>query len=457
MDYIQRYLTHTIRKAMVSFPAVLVTGARQTGKTILLRTEFGASHDYVSLERPDIRNRALADPVGFFARTEGPLILDEIQYAPELLHYVKELIDARRRPGQWLLAGSQSFPLMRGVSQTLAGRAAVLSLDPLSVRELSRQPQISPEDMLERMFGSAEKRTPAEADGMSGPADAADAESLRNDSRQAAGPGLEDWLLRGGFPEPCLNRQVDRQLWFSGYLQTYMQRDVRDLTHVSDPETFYRFLMLVAARTGQILNMAELGNEIGIAGPTVKRWLSVLKTSQLICLVPPYHRNFGKRLRKSPKLYLLDPGLAAFMLGLHSRSSILQGPSLGALAETAVAAEWFKFFRQHGEEPRIYYWQSSGGREIDLIIERDGRLYALEVKATATPRAQHGSNLKQWLGLGRRERAPRLKHPSTKEPSSVRRSAGNLRAGLRKYRILRLNSDSNSERIRTPIPTNKLE
>ncbi len=399
MDYIQRYLTHTIRKAMVSFPAVLVTGARQTGKTTLLRTEFGASHDYVSLERPDIRNRALADLVGFFAQTSGPLILDEIQYAPELLHYIKELIDARRKPGQWLLTGSQSFSLMQGVSQTLAGRVAVLNLDPLSARELSRQPQISPEDMLEWMFRSAEKHIPAKAGGMSDPVDPSDAESFRNDSKQVAGPSFEDWLLRGGFPEPCLNKQVDRQLWFSGYLQTYIQRDVRDLTQVSDLETFYKFLVLVAARTGQLLNMTELGNEIGIAGPTVKRWLSVLKTSQLICLLPPYHKNFGKRLRKSPKLYLLDPGLAAFMLGLHSRSSILQGPSLGALAETAVAAEWLKFFRQHGEEPQIYYWQSSGGKEVDLIIERDGKLYALEIKATATPRAQHGNNLKQWLKL----------------------------------------------------------
>jgi len=399
MGYIQRYLTNTIRKAMVSFPAVLVTGARQTGKTTLLRTEFGASHDYVSLERPDIRSRALADPVGFLAQTPGPLILDEIQYAPELLHYIKELIDARREPGQWLLTGSQSFSLMQGVSQTLAGRVAVLNLDPLSIRELSQQPQISPEDMLEWMFGSAERRVPAKAGGIPDPVSTEDTESFGNDSRQVTGPSFEDWLLRGGFPEPCLNKQVDRQLWFSGYLQTYIQRDLRDLTQVSDLETFYKFLMLVAARTGQLLNMAELGNEIGIAGPTVKRWLSVLKTSQLICLLPPYHKNFGKRLRKSPKLYLLDPGLAAFMLGLHSRSSILQGPSLGALAETAVAAEWLKFFRQHGEEPQIHYWQSSGGKKVDLVIERDGRLYALEVKATATPRAEHGKNLKQWLKL----------------------------------------------------------
>jgi len=293
MDYIQRYLTHTIRKAMDSFTELLFTGARQTGKTTLLRTEFGASHDYVSLERPDIRSRALADPIGFFTQTSGPLILDEIQYAPELLHYIKELIDVRRKPGQWLLTGSQSFSLMQGVSQTLAGRVAVLNPDPLSVRELSQQPQVSPEDMLKLMFGSSEKYIPAKAGGMSDPVDTTDTEFFRNDSRQVAAPSLADWLLRGGFPEPCLNKQVDRQLWFSGYLQTYIQRDVRDLTQVSDLETFYKFLMLVAVRTGQLLNMTEIGNEIGVAGPTVKRWLSVLKTSQLICLLPPYHKYFG--------------------------------------------------------------------------------------------------------------------------------------------------------------------
>lgn len=376
--YIPRYLTSTIKRAMTSFPVVLVTGARQTGKTTLLRTEFGESHEYISLERPDIRNRALADPVGFFAQYTKPLILDEIQYAPELLHYIKELIEPERRPGWWLLTGSQNFSLMQGVSQTLAGRVAVLTLDPLSVRERLRQTQVTPETMLEQVF------TPAARTAGNG-----------------AGPAvnLAEWLLQGGFPEPCLNKQVDRRLWFSSYVQTYLERDVRDLTQVSDLGAFSRFLMLVAARTGNLLNMADLADEIGISAPTVKRWLSVLETSQLIYLLQPYYKNFGKRIRKSPKLYVLDPGLATFLLGLHTWEAVLQGPSLGPLVETAVVTEWLKFFRQQGEQPHVYYWQSGAGKEVDLIIERDGRLYGIEVKATATPTAQHGSAIKRWLEL----------------------------------------------------------
>ena len=376
--YIPRYLTSTIKRAMTSFPVVLVTGARQTGKTTLLRTEFGESHEYISLERPDIRNRALADPVGFFAQYTRPLILDEIQYVPELLHYIKELIEPERKPGWWLLTGSQNFSLMQGVSQTLAGRVAVLTLDPLSVRERLRQTQITPETMLEQVF------TPAARTAGNG-----------------AGPAvnLAEWLLHGGFPEPCLNKQADRRLWFSGYVQTYLERDVRDLTQVSDLGAFSRFLMLVAARTGNLLNMADLAGEIGISTPTVKRWLSVLETSQLIYLLQPYYKNFGKRIRKSPKLYLLDPGLATSLLGLHTWDAVLQGPSLGALVETAVVTEWLKFFRQHGEQPHVYYWQSGAGKEVDLIIERDGELYGIEVKATATPTAQHGSAIKHWLEL----------------------------------------------------------
>ena len=376
--YIPRYLTGTIKRAMTSFPVVLVTGARQTGKTTLLRTEFGESHEYISLERPDIRNRALADPVGFFAQYTKPLILDEIQHAPELLHYIKELIEPERKPGWWLLTGSQNFSLMQGVSQTLAGRVAVLTLDPLSVRERLRQAQVTPETMLERVFTAA----PRTAGNGEGPT-----------------VNLAEWLLRGGFPEPSLTKQADRRLWFSGYVQTYLERDVRDLTQVSDLGAFSRFLMLVAARTGNLLNMADLAGEIGISAPTVKRWLSVLETSQLIYLLQPYYKNFGKRIRKSPKLYVLDPGLATFLLGLHSWEAVLQGPSLGPLVETAVVTEWLKLFRQQGEQPHVYYWQSGAGKEVDLIIERDGRLYGIEVKATATPTAQHGSAIKHWLDL----------------------------------------------------------
>jgi predicted AAA+ superfamily ATPase len=373
MRYVPRALTQTVRRAMATFPAVLITGARQTGKTTLLRTEFGDTHHYLSLERPDIRARALADPVAFLQEAGIPLILDEIQYVPELLHYIKEDIDADRTPGRWLLTGSQNFALMQGVTQTLSGRIAILTLDPLSTAEVLERPTVSCVDTL--LARSFDGQTVRPVTGAEAPVDFT------------------------GFPEPRLNPAVDRQLWCASYVQTYLERDVRDLAQVADLSTFGRFLMLIGARTGQVVNMTELGREVGVTGPTIKRWLSVLETSQIVYLLQPYFRNFGKRSRKSPKLYLLDPGLATFLLGLHTAEAVLHGPSLGALTETAVIGEWVKTWRQAGEPLTFYYWQSSSGSEVDLIIDRGGMLYGLEVKATATPTPHHASALARWLDL----------------------------------------------------------
>jgi predicted AAA+ superfamily ATPase len=196
-----------------------------------------------------------------------------------------------------------------------------------------------------------------------------------------------------------LNRDVDRRIWFGSYVQTYLERDVRDLLQVGDLAAFSRFLSLVAARTGTVVNLSELGREVGVTGPTAKRWLSVLETSRVVYLLRPYFRNFGKRIRKSPKLYLLDAGLAAFLQGLHDRDALLGGPTLGALAETSVVSEWIKAFRQSGEEPEIYYWRSASGIEVDLLIARGGKLYGVEVKATATPRPAHAEALAKWMEL----------------------------------------------------------
>lgn len=378
MTFVARALTQTIRRALKTFPAVLITGARQTGKTTLLRNEFGQSYAYVSLERPDVRLRALADPVAFLNETGSPVILDEIQYAPELLHYLKERIDEDRSPGQWLLTGSQSFTLMRGVSQSLSGRVAILTLDPLSLAEATHIESPALADWFELIFNpsSHEKR-----------------KLWRNPV------DLADWLLRGGFPEPRLDASVDRQLWFASYVQTYLQRDVRDLAQVADLGAFTRFLTLIGAQNGAIVNQAELGRDIGVTSPTIARWLSVLETSQLIFLLPPYYRNYGKRIRKNPKLYVLDPGLTTFLLGLHTAEAVLQGPSFGALMESAVIAEWVKCCRQNGEPPNLYYWQSNTTAEVDLIIERNGRLFGIEVKATATPTPRHADGLARWLEL----------------------------------------------------------
>ena len=374
-------LGDTVRRALRTFPAVLVTGARQAGKTTFLRQEFGASHRYVSLERPEVRLRALSDPMGFFEEHPPPLILDEIQYAPVLLHYIKDRIDDRRRPGQWLLTGSQSFELMRGVSQSLAGRIAVLRLEPFSVGEARSRPYMRVDRLLERVFGPA-RRTSGRA---------APAGERRID--------LADWLLRGGFPEPRLHPRVDRQLWFSSYVATYLERDVRNLAQVGDLSAFGRFMLLAAARNGGLLNLTDLGRDAGVTGPTAKHWLGVLEASHLVHLLQPYHRSFGKRIRKSPKLYISDPGLATFLLGLHSREAVLFGPSLGPLTEAAVLGEWLKAFHCRGSPAPVYFWRSSNGHEVDLVIEYAGRLHAIEVKATATPTPQHAAGLVRWLAL----------------------------------------------------------
>jgi predicted AAA+ superfamily ATPase len=375
VTYAPRHLAAAVRRALRTFPAVLVTGARQTGKTTLLRHEFGGRYDYVSLERPDTRARALADPQAFLDEYRGRLIIDEIQRAPILLHYLKDRIDDDRSPGRWLLTGSQTFALMKGVSQSLAGRVAVLSLEPLSMREVAGalQPE-TPAALCARVFNPG----------------------ARHHRPTIKARALDEWLLRGGYPEPRLNRRVDRDLWFSSYVQTYLERDVRDLLRVGDLEAFRQFLFLVGTRTGQLLNLAELGREIGITAPSARQWLSVLQASHIVHLLRPYHRNLGKRIRKSPKLYLLDTGLATFLLGLHDRDAIVQGPAFGALVESAVVAEWVKAFRGAGVEPPLSFWRASDGREVDLIVEQGGRLYGLEVKATATPTPAHAEGLARW-------------------------------------------------------------
>lgn len=373
---IPRTLEETILRAMKTFPAVLVTGPRQSGKTTLLHERFGRTHRFVSLENPDTRAWVMEDPIGFLKENPPPVILDEIQHTPELLHYVKSEIDLDRTPGRWLLSGSQSFALMAGVSQSLSGRVAVLTLLPFSLGESLGfgKGALSIDAILNALFGRKKGKP----------------------KRPAASIALDDWLLRGAYPEIRANPAVDRQLWCSSYIQTYLERDVRQVVNVGDLNTFHRFLRLCAGRTGQVLNMSELARDVGVSVPTIKKWLSVLEASYQIHLLPPHFKNFGKRIIKSPKLYFLDTGIATFLMGLHAKEPTLQGPMLGQIFETVVVSEWIKAFHHRGERPELYYWRSRGGMEVDLIVDRNGRLHPIEIKAASTLLPRHAESVSKW-------------------------------------------------------------
>jgi predicted AAA+ superfamily ATPase len=257
---------------------------------------------------------------------------------------------------------------------------AVLSLLPLSYGE-SRELGGNPADLESTLEGLFSKPT-----------------RVRTKSHPPPIP-LENWILRGGYPEIRLYPEVNRQIWMAGYIQTYLERDVRQMVNIGDLNTFHRFLRLMAARTGQILNMSDLARDVGMSSPTIKKWISILEASYQIFLLPPHFNNLGKRVIKSPKVYFLDTGIASYLMGLHTEEPLKRGPMMGPLFETLVVSEWVKAFYHRGERPELYYWRSKTGLEVDLLIDRNGRLYPLEIKATATLIPGHAESLLKWKEL----------------------------------------------------------
>lgn len=366
--FIPRSLEPTLRRAAREFPVVVLTGPRQSGKTTLLQHVFGARYGYVSLEPPDVRAAATTDPRGFLASHASPVILDEIQYAPDLLPYVKEAVDKdRARVGRFLLTGSQNLGMSAAVTESLAGRAAVLHLLPLSWREIARDP---------------ERKLPWEGAGR----------RKRPASRALKGP-LWQAFVRGTYPELAAHPRRDAELWHASYVQTYLERDVRSLRQVGDLVEFQRFLRAVAARSAQILDLTDIARELGVAINTAKAWLSVLEATYQVFLLRPYHASVGKRLVKRPKAYMADVGLLCYLTGIRTARQAREGPLAGAIFESAVVAEVMRTLSHRGQEPRVHFWRTSVGAEVDLLVEEAGRLVPIEAKASATPRPRMASGI----------------------------------------------------------------
>ena len=331
MRFIPRHIERTLRRAVRHFPALILTGPRRSGKTTLLQRLFPEA-SYRLLEDPDLIARFRSDPRTFIEEIRPPAILDEVQNVPEILSYVRTRIDrSPQRNGQWLLTGSQEAPLMRGVTESMAGRAATLELLPLCCQE---SPKVS--------------------------------------------------LLRGGFPEVIASPSA-ASLWFRSYIQTYLERDGRSISAIRDLATFRRFLSLLASRCGQILNRTDLAAPLGVSVPTISEWLNILEITSQIALVPPFYENFGKRLVKSPKLYFVDSGLVCHLLGIDTQKGLERSPFLGPVFESFVASEIVKRQVNAGRRRELYYFRDQQGLEVDFVVPAGPRrLVLLEAKASRT-------------------------------------------------------------------------
>jgi predicted AAA+ superfamily ATPase len=372
--YIERTIEPLLRRCAAEFPAITLTGPRQSGKTTLLKHVFGDTHEYVSLADPKIRAWALRDACDFLAKHPAPVILDEITYAPELLDYLLGLIDAdRSAKGRYILSGSQDLALVASVSQSLAGRTAVLRLFPLTEREMARQPE-------RPLFWD---RDPIVA-------------------REPIAPSVRDaWsrFMRGYYPEIALDPARDAHLWHSSYATTYLEQDVRSLRAVGDISSFQTFVQMLAARTATILDMSSLSRDIGVSVNTIRAWLSVLEATHQVFLLRPDTFNLSRRMVKRPKIYFVDVGTVFYLTGMSAPEHAARGPMAGQIVETAVVSEIYKTYAHLGRTPALSFWRTARGEEVDLLVRDAGKVVPVEIKSGATPNHRWADGLKTFRSL----------------------------------------------------------
>jgi predicted AAA+ superfamily ATPase len=361
--YVNRDIERNIKKALQAFSVVALIGPRQTGKSTMLKSLLGKEYSYISFDDPMVRERANDDPVLFLSTLGEKAIIDEIQYVPQILPYIKIKVDENRPlKGRFVITGSQQFNLMKNVNETLAGRIALFTLLPFNSNEINK------------------------------------IEFLKDKLKKS-----EDFFvyssLNGLYPEPVVNGKMDVKLWYASYIQTYLERDIPTLYNLGNLRDFTRFIKLLASRCSQILNLSTYARDIGVSVATIKNWLSILEAGNVIFILEPYYKNLGKRMIKSPKVYWNDTGLVCYLTGIYNKEHLLNGPMSGALFENHILQETIKSFYNEGLKPNIYYFRTSNGFEIDLIIEQNNELYPIELKFTKSPKISMTKPLNSFQAL----------------------------------------------------------
>lgn len=358
--YLQRTLEKTIKRASKFFPVVLITGPRQVGKTTVFENCEQESRNYISLDIMEIQERAKKDPQRFLERYRTPLLIDEIQYAPQLLPYIKAIVDRDKKKGMYWITGSQQFNLMANVTESLAGRVGILNLQGFSQSEKDKSPETVPFLPTKKKLTAKEKTS----------------KGTKN---------IFHRIWKGSFPAIFKGKDKDWNLFYDSYIQTYIERDVKQIVNVSNETLFLNFMKVLAARTSQLLNYANIAREIGVNETTIKSWLSILQTSGLVYLLQPYSNNITNRILKTPKVYFMDTGLACYLTKWNMPDALENGAFSGAIFETYVVSEILKSYWHNGESPAIYFYRDKDMREVDIILEENGKLYPLEVKQKSNP------------------------------------------------------------------------